>query len=61
MMGDEHTIADISIFPLVRNLVGFYEAADLVGIGDFPNVTRALDAFMARPTVAKGVDIPAED
>jgi GST-like protein len=58
-MGDDYTIADIAIFPMVRNLVRYYGAAELVGIGDFPNVTRALDSFLARPAVAKGLSIPA--
>jgi GST-like protein len=58
MMGDDYTIADISIFPMVRNLIGYYKAGDLVGIGDFPNVTRGLEAFVARPAVARGVKIP---
>ncbi len=57
-MGEEYTIADIAIFPWVRNLVGFYEAADLVEINNFPNVTRVLAAFVARPAVAKGLLIP---
>jgi GST-like protein len=60
MMGDEYTIADISIFPWVRNLIGYYDAAELVGIADFTNVTRALDAFLARPAVVEGVRIPRE-
>jgi GST-like protein len=59
MMGDTYTIADIATFPWVRNLVGFYAAGDLVGIRDFPNVTRALQAFVARPAVARGLTIPA--
>jgi len=59
IMGREYTIADMAIFPWVRNLVGFYEAGDLVGIQDFPNVTRALEAFLARPAVARGLTIPA--
>jgi GST-like protein len=59
IMGDTYTIADMATFPWVRNLVGFYEAADLVGIVDFPHVTRALDAFTARPAVVRGVGIPA--
>jgi len=57
--GDEYTIADIAIFPMVRNLVGFYGAGDLVGYADFPNVHRALEAFLARPAVARGLAIPA--
>jgi GSH-dependent disulfide-bond oxidoreductase len=58
IMGDQYTIADIAIFPWVRALVGFYEAGELVGIKDFPNVTRALEAFLGRPAVARGLDIP---
>ncbi|QEI06501.1 glutathione S-transferase [Pigmentiphaga aceris] len=58
IMGDEYTIADIAIFPWVRLLGGFYEAADLVGLADFKNVQRSLDAFVARPAVTRGLDIP---
>jgi GST-like protein len=58
IMGDAYTIADIATFPWVRNLVGFYGAGDLVGIQDFAHVTRAVDAFVARPAVAKGLEIP---
>ena len=58
IMGDDYTIADIATFPWVRNLIGFYEAGDLVGIADFPHVTRALAAFVARPAVIRGLDIP---
>lgn len=58
MMGDDYGIADMSIFPWVRNLVGFYEAGELVGFGDFPEVARVLEAFVARPAVQRGLDIP---
>ena len=58
IMGDDYGIADIATFPWVRNLIGFYEAGDLVGIQDFANVTRALDAFVARPAVVRGLTIP---
>ena len=60
MMGDEYTVVDMSIFPLVRNLIGYYGAADLVGINDYPSVTRALARFVARPAVARGLKIPGE-
>ena len=59
IMGDDYTIADIATFPWVRNLIGFYGAGDLVGFGDFPHVARALEAFVVRPAVAKGLTIPA--
>jgi GST-like protein len=59
LMGDAYTIADMAVFPWVRNLIGFYGAGDLVAIGDFPHVTRALAAFVARPAVVQGLSIPA--
>ena len=58
IVGDDYTIADMATFPWVNNLVGFYEAGDLVGIADFPHVTRALQSFLARPAVVKGLDTP---
>ena len=58
IMGDDYTIADIATFPWVRNLIGFYEAGDLVEISDFENVTRVLDTFVARPAVMKGLETP---
>ncbi|MGV2864974.1 glutathione binding-like protein [Achromobacter sp. AGC39] len=59
VMGDEYTIADIAIFPWVRNLVGFYEAGELVGFPQFANVARVLETFVARPAVARGLTIPS--
>jgi GSH-dependent disulfide-bond oxidoreductase len=59
IMGDQYTIADIAIWPWVRNLVGFYGAGDLVGYADFPEVARVVTAFAARPAVEKGLAIPA--
>ena len=56
--GSDYTIADIAIFPWVRNLVGFYGAGELVGIEGYPHVTRALDAFVARPAVTRGLLVP---
>ena len=61
IMGADYTIADIAVFPWVRNLVGFYEAGELVGFGDFAEVQRVLAAFVARPAVERGLAIPARD
>jgi GST-like protein len=61
MMGDLYTIVDMAIFPWVRALVGFYEAGDLVGAQSFTNVNRVLEAFLARPAVIAGLDIPKRD
>jgi GST-like protein len=59
IMGDEFTIADIGTLPMVRNLIGYYKAGELVGIDSLPNVKRALAAFVERPAVAKAVNIPS--
>jgi GST-like protein len=56
--GEEYTIADIATFPWVNNLVGFYGAGELVGFDAFPNIQRVLKAFVARPAVARGLQIP---
>jgi GSH-dependent disulfide-bond oxidoreductase len=61
MMGDTYTIVDMAIFPWVRTLVGFYEAGELVGAKSFTQVNRVLDAFLARPAVIRGLDIPKRD
>jgi GSH-dependent disulfide-bond oxidoreductase len=58
IMGDNYTIADMATFPWIRNLVGFYEAGELVEISRFPHVTRALEAFLGRPAVVRGLDSP---
>lgn len=58
IMGPDYTIADIAVFPWVRNLVGFYGAGDLVGFDAFPQVQRVLAAFVARPAVQRGLLIP---
>ncbi|MBN9366364.1 MAG: glutathione S-transferase N-terminal domain-containing protein [Comamonadaceae bacterium] len=59
VMGAQYTIADMAIFPWVRNLVEHYGAGDLVGWGDFAQVRRALAAFVARPAVQRGLVVPA--
>lgn len=59
VMGEDYTIADIAIFPWVRNLVGFYGAGELVEFDRFPQVQRVLDAFVARPAVQRGLAVPA--
>jgi GST-like protein len=58
VMGEDYSIADIAVFPMVRNLIGYYGAGNLVGIADFPHVTRTLDRFLQRPAVARGIVIP---
>jgi GSH-dependent disulfide-bond oxidoreductase len=61
ILGDDYSIADIAIFPWVRNLVGFYGAREIVGFDAFKQVQRVLDAFLARPAVERGLQIPKRD
>jgi len=59
IMGEDYTIADIASLGWVRNLIGFYEAGDLVGFADFPRVAAWLERSLARPAVQRGLNIPA--
>ncbi|HEX3951778.1 MAG TPA: glutathione S-transferase N-terminal domain-containing protein [Steroidobacteraceae bacterium] len=58
LLGEDYSIADISTFPWVANLIGFYNAGDLVRIAEFPHVARTLQAFSMRPAVQRGNTIP---
>ena len=59
IMGDEYSIADISLLGWVRNLIGFYEAREIVGFDRFAHVQRWLDAGLARPGVQRGLEVTA--
>ena len=58
-MGGEYGIADISTFPWINNLIGFYAAGELVGIQNFPETRRVLASFLTRPAVQRGLNIPS--
>lgn len=60
MMGDDYSIADIALFPWINNLASptGYNARELVGLDGFANVNRVLQAFLARPAVQRGLNIP---
>ncbi|MFC8751824.1 glutathione S-transferase N-terminal domain-containing protein [Pseudomonas oryzihabitans] len=59
ILGADYSLVDIATFPWIRALLEVYQVADLVGFQDFPEVRRALDAFLARPAVQRGLQIPA--
>jgi GST-like protein len=59
-LGEEYTIADISMLGWVRNLITFYEARELVRFEDFGNVVAWLDRGLARPAVQRGLKIPSK-
>jgi len=58
VMGDEYTIADISLLGWVRNLIGFYEARELVAFDTLKLVPAWLERGLARPAVQRGLEIP---
>jgi GSH-dependent disulfide-bond oxidoreductase len=58
IMGEEYTIADISMLGWVRNLIGFYGARDLVEFDSLQNVPAWLERGLARPAVQRGLNIP---
>ena len=58
IMGDDYTIADISLLGWVRNLIGFYEARDLVAFDSLKHVPAWLERGLARPAVQRGLAIP---
>jgi len=59
IMGEQYTIADIAMLGWVRNLIGFYEARDLVEFDTLKNVPAWLERGLARPAVQRGLEIPA--
>lgn len=60
IMGDDYTIADISIVGMVNNFLNFYEAGDLVGYDSFTNVQAWFARMLTRPAVQRGLTIPAK-
>ena len=57
VMGADYSIADISLLGWVRNLIGFYEARELVGFDRFHHVQAWLDRGLARPAVQRGLAV----
>jgi len=58
IMGEDYTIADISLLGWVRNLIGFYGAGELVEFDSLKQVPAWLERGLARPAVQRGLDIP---
>ncbi|MBX3561484.1 MAG: glutathione S-transferase N-terminal domain-containing protein [Sphingomonas sp.] len=58
IMGDDYTIADIATLGWVRNLIGFYEAGELIDYASLRHVPAWLERGLARPAVQRGLEIP---
>lgn len=59
VMGNDYSIADISLLGWVRNLIGFYQARELVGFDRLLNVQAWLDRGLARPGVQRRLKVKA--
>jgi GST-like protein len=59
LMGDDYTIADVATVGWVRNLIGFYEAREIVRFDKLKAVPAWLERALARPAVQRGLAIPA--
>jgi GST-like protein len=59
VMGTDYSIADISLLGWVRNLIGFYDAREIVGFDRFSHVQAWLDRGLARPAVLRGLEVTA--
>jgi GSH-dependent disulfide-bond oxidoreductase len=58
VMGDDFTIADVSMLGWVRNLIGFYDAGEIVDYAALTHVPEWLSRGLARPAVQRGLEIP---
>jgi GST-like protein len=58
IMGDELTIADISLIGWIRSLTGKLDAGRLVHYEELTNVPSWLERCLARPAVQRGLNIP---
>jgi GST-like protein len=61
IMGTQYTIADIAVFPWVRNMIVNYNAGELLGLQNYTEVLRVLEKFSARPAIQRAINIPARN
>ena len=61
MVADEYSIADISIWPWIATMSGFYDAADIVELEKFSAVMDWQARCTERPTSQAAPNIPARD
>ncbi|MEM7215337.1 MAG: glutathione binding-like protein [Pseudomonadota bacterium] len=59
--GDEYSIADIALWPWVKTLGGFYDAADALELSKFTATHEWLEKCSSRPASQKAINIPARN
>ena len=59
--GSQYTIADIAIFPWLRNARDFYDAADDFEMNSFVHTMAYLERCLTRPAVIRGLQVPPRE
>lgn len=59
IVGDAYSIADLALWPWVRVIEGFYNAGDLVGANDFPQLREWMQRCADRPASKIGMKTPS--
>ena len=57
-VGNAYSIVDISLLGWIRNIVGLFDAAEMVDFASVGNVAAWLERGLARPAVQRGFNIP---
>jgi GST-like protein len=60
-VGDAYSIVDISLIGWIRNIIGLFDASDLVDFPGKPNVAAWLECCLARPAVQRGLMMPPRE
>lgn len=57
-VGNAYSIVDISLLGWIRNIVGLFDAAEMVDFASVKNVAAWLERGLARPAVQRGLNMP---
>lgn len=58
MVGEAYSIADLTLWPWIATLEGFYEAADILGMGNRPATKAWMTRCLDRPASQAARSIP---
>ncbi|MGZ3691737.1 MAG: glutathione S-transferase N-terminal domain-containing protein [Pseudobdellovibrio sp.] len=56
-VGEQYTIADVSMVAWVNCLTEFYKAGEVLGVAEYKNVVRWKESVLSRPKTAKGMKV----
>lgn len=61
MVGDEYSIADLTLWPWIKTLNGFYQAGEALEMSKYSALKAWYDKCAARPASKKSTKIPKRD